>query len=119
MDSNFDSQPYGLVFPNRPTIPPPVPPHGGRAVRRTFKQIPDLYFLDRNIILQVGTMHFRVSSSILAARLSVLENMILLPLSDQDGSKVDHKVDGCKVIQLARDDPEAMACFLRAIFDSR
>jgi hypothetical protein len=86
---------------------------------RTFKRIPELYFPDGSIILEAETTHFRVHGSILAARSPVFMDVLSLPHSSQDGSKVNDKVDGCDVIHLAGDDAEEVACFLRAIFDSR
>ena len=85
----------------------------------TFKRIPDLYFTDGNIILEAGTTHFRVYSSVLAARSPVFMDVLSLPKSNEDGEEVNGQVDGCSVIHLAGDDPDEVASFLRAIFDSR
>jgi hypothetical protein len=122
MNSNFHFSTHKLVVPD-PDYPKTSRPRSLPALPHDsapkFERIPDLYFPDGNIILEVETTHFRVSSSILAARSSVFRDMLSLPQPGQDGGKVECRVDGCDVIHLAGDDPEEVAYFLRAIFDSR
>jgi hypothetical protein len=122
MSSNFHIQSRGLLVPD-PDYPKtpglrllPALPHDSAP---RFERIPDLYFPDGNIILEVEATHFRVSSSILAARSTVFKDLLSLPQPGQGGGQVERKVDGCDVIHLTGDDPAEVAYFLRAIFDSR
>jgi hypothetical protein len=94
----------------------PASPHVSTS-KPTFKRAPDLYFPDGNIILEAEMTHFRVFRGVMAARSPIFKDVLSLPQPKQDGG--EGKVDGCDVVHLAGDDPEDVACFLKALFDSR
>jgi hypothetical protein len=58
--------------------------------------------------------YFRVFRSVMAARSPIFKDLLSLPQP-----MYEEKVDGCDVVHLLGDDPEDVAVFLKAIFDSR
>jgi hypothetical protein len=121
MDLESDSTfPEAVLVPDHPNSPKlllsPASLHVSTS-KPTFKRIADLYFPDGNIILEAGMTHFRVFRSVMAARSPVFKDVLSLPQPKQDSG--EGKVDGCDIVRLSGDDPEDVACFLRAIFDSR
>lgn len=121
-DSDSPTSGYEFVTPLANACGPnsPIHSHPGSSLiacnESTFQRAPDLYFPDGNIILEVGTTHFRVSRGILAARSPVFKEVLSLP---QPNASRDAKVDGCDVVHLFGDDPQEVTYFLRAIYDSR
>ncbi|KAK7039896.1 hypothetical protein R3P38DRAFT_3391255 [Favolaschia claudopus] len=81
----------------------------------TLHRVPGLYFPDDNLVLRAENHLYRVSKGVLAARSSVFRDMLSFP--QQKGCEGEETVDGCPVVRL-HDDPEDVAVFLKAIFDS-
>ncbi|KAJ6505657.1 hypothetical protein C8R47DRAFT_133666 [Mycena vitilis] len=78
------------------------------------KRISDLWFSTDGLVLRAEKSIFRVTKSILAARSSVLRDMIALP---QPPGHEQEIIDGCPVVSL-HDSAADVEVFLRAVFDS-
>ncbi|KAJ6611246.1 hypothetical protein B0H10DRAFT_1953209 [Mycena sp. CBHHK59/15] len=77
----------------------------------------DLWFSDGDLIIQVANTSFRVYARILAARSTVLADMLAFPPPIDDVTNSNDTADGIPPVRLFDTDADA-ELFFRAIFDS-
>ncbi|KAJ6456774.1 hypothetical protein C8R47DRAFT_1164977 [Mycena vitilis] len=79
-----------------------------------YVRLNDLWFQDGNV---ADNKIFKVAKSIVAARSSVVRDMVAFPQPDTPSNFEGDKIDGCTVVAL-HDQARNVEAFLWAIFDS-